>query len=247
MRNRSEGTRPWRASLTPSPRSTSTPMWEMSKTPQACRTAVCSATRPANCTAISQPAKGTSRPPAARAAPWRGVRRRSVLGAGSGWGAAAMGGEEHLEGSYGEGQGYSFSPCSSLSERPRLGNPIPCLHAPRHGSSPQLPQLPPLHPTPGSHPGPLPAAPVADSSRPGGRPVVPSLDRPASPVAGGDSGRGLRSRAAPSATQPDGDAGPGLKESALARPERKTCFRPPGFPICSCAAKSCAAKRISAV
>ena len=86
--------------MTPSPRSSSTPMCEMSNTPQCWRTAWCSCTRPPNCTAISQPAKGTMRPPAAFAAAFRGVRDRDSA-AGKG---AAMGGTgQAVAGSYGGG------------------------------------------------------------------------------------------------------------------------------------------------
>ena len=50
------------------PRSTSSPMWLTSNSPQAERTALCSAMTPAYCTGSSHPAKGTILPPAAT---WR--------------------------------------------------------------------------------------------------------------------------------------------------------------------------------
>ena len=47
------------------PRSTSSPMWLTSNSPQAERTALCSAITPLYCTGSSHPAKGTIFPPAA--------------------------------------------------------------------------------------------------------------------------------------------------------------------------------------
>src|SRR3954454_4047690 len=51
-------------------------MWETSKRPARVRTATCSGLIPSYCTGISQPAKGTSRAPAAAWRSYRAVRRR---------------------------------------------------------------------------------------------------------------------------------------------------------------------------
>src|SRR4051812_18146688 len=67
-------------------------MCETSKTPADSRTARCSALTDSYWTGISQPAKGTSRAPAATWRSWSGVRRRAVCG------AAGIGAEQRISG-----------------------------------------------------------------------------------------------------------------------------------------------------
>ena len=66
-----------RASAPAGPRVSISPMCETSNTPAAPRTATCSSRMPAYCTGISQPAKGTSRAPAAS---WRSYERGALRG-----------------------------------------------------------------------------------------------------------------------------------------------------------------------
>src|SRR5437867_6907851 len=67
-----------------SPPSTSnSPMWLMSKSPTARRTARCSSTMPVYCTGISQPPKGTIRAPALTWTSRRGVRLSGVVAVAS--------------------------------------------------------------------------------------------------------------------------------------------------------------------
>src|SRR6476469_6482820 len=73
-RSRSFESTPCRNACAAPPPTCTCPMWETSKTPAAVRTARTSSMTPPYCTGISQPAKGTRRPPDSAWRPYSGVR-----------------------------------------------------------------------------------------------------------------------------------------------------------------------------
>src|SRR5919198_1374071 len=135
IRSRSFERRCWRSSPARGPSTSSSPMWDTSKTPQSVRTARCSAITPSYCTGISQPANGTRRAPSSTWRAGRGGGRTGCLPPEGAPSAAARGGRGGLVvAQEGRPLEHLFGALEALSRRDPLGR---LLH--RHAGLPAAP------------------------------------------------------------------------------------------------------------